>query len=111
MCLQTHTGLEGTDDNNNIICTHLVPTQEGLCVYLYLPLVLVLDNLYYPYLILLINTIRRKKSRERHEGEREERFILLKSMYSLYALTLAFGDSITTLVSVILYKKKSIIVC
>ena len=42
----------------------------------------------------------------RHEGEREERFILLKSMYSQYALTLALGDSITILVSVILYKMK-----
>ena len=39
--------------------------------------------------------------------EREKRdSLLLKSMYSLYALTLALGDSITTLVSVILYKMK-----
>ena len=61
MCLHTHTGLEGTDNNNNIICTHLVPTQQGLCVYLYLPLVSVPDNLYYQYLILQINT---KEGRE-----------------------------------------------
>ena len=88
------------------LSTHLVPTQQGLCVYLYLPLVSVPDNLYYPYLILLINTIRRKRNGVRHEGERVEKLILLKSVYSLYALTLAFGDSITTLVSVILYKTK-----
>ena len=35
--------------------------------------------------------------------------LLLKSMYSLYALTLAFGDSITILISVILYKKSQLV--
>ena len=36
--------------------------------------------------------------------EKKRDSLLLKSMYSLYALTLALGDSIPVLVSVILYK-------